>query len=222
MSRSNPNTGSRNPANRWFEWQGSTGNLKYYDKLREENIDVNPSGFKFLLLDVLATVKGWHDSSESGIYSNEVRNVTKEPLNVRAFKGGVLASGLYKDIKDTVKAVGGHYVQNCYIGYFDENDELVLGSIQFKGAALNAWIEFGKEHQNEIYDGAVQIDGYTEGKKGSITFRVPVFSIVEASEDLKDQAKELDKELQLYLNSYLANEPEVAYEPDTEEEEIPF
>ena len=48
------------------------------------------------------TVRGWSNSSESGIYSNEVQYIGQEELNVRSFKGGEIACGLWKDIKNKV------------------------------------------------------------------------------------------------------------------------
>ena len=77
MSRSNPNTGSSNPSTRWHEWAGDKGILKYYDKAQAATVEV-PLPFTFILLDETATVKGWHDASESGIYANEVRDTRQE------------------------------------------------------------------------------------------------------------------------------------------------
>lgn len=201
MSRSNPDTNLSNPCQRWHQWSGSEGNLFYYDKTEEKNIIV-PEGFTFILLDVLATIKGWHDSSDSGIFSNEIRDTKQETLVVKSFKGGTLAEGLYQSIKDKVKAFGGNYTQNCYVA-FKDGDGLSLGSVQFKGASLNSWIEFSKAHRTEIYEQAVKITGYTEGTKGKITFRVPEFSIVPLSLETNNEAVAVDKGLQSYLKAYL-------------------
>ena len=101
MSRSNPQEHLSNPAVRWFEWNGEKGVIRFYDKDAKTNVDV-PLPFTFLLLDQLATVRGWHDASASGIYANEVRDTTKDTLVVKSFKGGTIAEGLYKDIKADV------------------------------------------------------------------------------------------------------------------------
>jgi hypothetical protein len=211
MSRSNPTDNTPNPCTRWFEWGGSSGSISYYDKEKKENVDVG-NNFVFILLDELACVKGWHDASDSGIFSNEVRDTKKDTLLVKAFKGGILAEGFYSNIRDRIVAQGGHFVQNCYIGYKNGND-LALGSIQFKGSALNAWVEFKKacgstiangKSIKDIYAKAVKISGFTEGKKGSITYRVPQFSIVPISLETDSAAVKLDETLQAYLTSYLA------------------
>jgi hypothetical protein len=205
MSRSNPtDNGTPNPAMRWFEWNGEHGVVRYYDKDAKQNVDVG-SDFTFILLDELATVKGWHEASVSGIYANEVRDTRQDVLIVKAFKGGVLAEGLYKDIKDriTSKAVGGQFVTNCYIA-FKAGKALVIGSMQFKGAALGAWMEFRKAHRAELLTKAVRIHGFTEGKKGRIVFRVPVLSITDLTAESNAAALALDIELQTYLTAYLS------------------
>lgn len=201
MSRSNPTSESQHPCTRWIEWDGSNGNLRYYDKTQEKNIEME-DGFTFLLLDQLATVKGWHDASDSGIFSNEVRDTKAETLVVKAFKANtILAEGFYSQIKDRVAAIGGNYVANCYIA-FKSDGVLKIGSVQFKGAALNAWVDFKKEAGAKIYTHAVQIKGSKEGKKGKITFKTPLFFLKEITTETDEAAKELDKELQAYLDTY--------------------
>mgnify|MGYP001616162452 FL=1 len=202
MSRSNPSEHAANPSTRWFEWNGETGTVRYYDRDAKVNIDVG-TNFSFVLLDELGSVRGWHDPSQSGIYSNEVRDTREHVLIVKAFKGGTLAEGLYAAIKDRVGAVGGHYVANCYIA-FKASGVLTLGSLRFKGAALGAWMEFRKSHRSELYTKGVCITGYTEGKKGRIVFRVPVLKVVELTPETNDAATALDKQLQVYLDGYLS------------------
>ena len=202
MSRSNPNeNGTPNPSRRWFDWNGEVGSVRYYDKDAKQNVEVG-SDFTFLLLDQLGSVRGWHDASESGIYSNEVKDTRQEPMIVKAFKGGTLAEGIYKDIKDRVNAVGGQFVANCYSA-FKHSDELAIGSIRFKGVALSAWMDFGKTHRADLYKKAIRIRGFTEGKKGRIVFRVPVFTVADLSEETHQIATGLDVELQAFLASYL-------------------
>ena len=202
MSRSNPSEHVSNPATRWFEWNGEKGLVRYYDKDKKENVDV-PLPFTFLLLDQLASVRGWNDESSSGIYSNEVKDTTKDVLVVKAFKGGTIAEGLYKDIKLTVNAAGGSYTANCYLAYKGATGELQLACIRFKGAALGGWMEFTKDHRGDLYKGAIKIDGYSEGKKGRVIFRVPTFKMVPVSDETNDEATALDEELQDFLSAYL-------------------
>lgn len=203
MSRSNPHVNAPNPAQRWFEWNGEKGTVRYYDKDAKENVDVSLP-FAFLLLDELASVRGWHEASQSGIYSNEVRDTRTDILIVKAFKGGTLAEGVYKDIKDRVcsRAVGGAFNANCYMAFKNGGDELAMGAIRFKGSALGAWMDFRKDHRSELYNKAVEITGYTEGKKGRIVFRVPTFGLRDVSKGTNNIAVALDAELQAYLTAY--------------------
>jgi hypothetical protein len=204
MSRSNPNdNGTPNPAVRWFEWNGEQGTVRYYDKETKQNVDVG-SDFVFVLLDELGSVRGWHDASDSGIYSNEVKDTRQEVLIVKSFKGGLLAEGIYKDIKDRVNAVGGQFVANCYIGFRVNGETLALGSLRFKGAALGTWMEFRKAHRADLYKKAVRIHGFTEGKKGRITYRMPILELVPLSEKSNAAATALDVTLQQFFEQYFA------------------
>lgn len=217
MSRSNPTDAVRNPATRWFEFASGEdgGFVRYYDKETEKQVALgdaqNGGKFQFILLDELATVKGWHDPSESGIFANEVRDTRQDTLVVKSFKGGELASGLYANIRDKIVAVGGNFVSSCYIAYKD--GDLKLGNIRFKGAALSAWMEFKKQcptkkdasgkNVKAYFVDAVKIDGFEQRKKGGTTFRVPVFGLAPLSAETNKQALALDGELQAFLADYL-------------------
>lgn len=223
MSRSNPTDNSPNPSKRWFEWDGSTGNIRYYDKQAKETVVVQDK-FTFMLLDQLALIKGWHDASESGIYSNEVKDTRSEPFVVKAFKlKEPLAEGFYKNIRDRVIAQGGHFTTNCYIAFKNGGDGLDIGSLQFKGSALSAWMEFAKDNRSELLEKAVRIDGADKGKKGNITFYTPKFALIAASEEGNGQAVELDKELQEYLKGYFSRTrvEQAAAPPEPRAEEPP-
>lgn len=212
MSRSNPTETSANPCVRWFEWAGGHdgGVVRYYDKSKGETVNVGDK-FAFLLLDELATVKGWHDASDSGIFANEVRDTRQDVLVVKAFKGGELASGLYAQIRDRVGNFGGHFVASCYIA-FKDGEHYALGNLSFKGAALASWMEFkktaGSRRINDktlraYYVDAVRIEGFEEGTKGRVVYRTPKFKLTPASEEANAAAHKLDTELQAYLKDYL-------------------
>lgn len=224
MSRSNPNeNGTPNPAAKWFEWNGENGTVRYYDKEAKQKVEVG-SDFTFLLLDQLGSVRGWHDASESGIYSNEVKDTRQEPLIVKSFKGGTLAEGIYRDIKDRVNSLGGQFVANCYIAFKNGGNKLAIGSLRFKGAALGSWMEFCKAHKSDLYAKAIRINGFTEGKKGKVIFRVPVLSVKDISAESNDAAVALDQELQEFLAGYFkrtkrdqVEEPHHASEQDVDD-----
>lgn len=206
MSRSNPSDNTPNPSTRWFEWHGSSdgGVVRHYDKESKSTI-VDKLPFTFIVLDELARVSGWHEPSESGIFSNEVRDTRQDVMVVRSYKGGDLAVGLYAMIRDRVAAIGGHFEASIYIAYKgDEGTGLRLGNISFKGAALAKWMEFRRAHRADLYKQAVGIYGYTEGKKGSVVYRVPQLRLQTVGEASNAEAIKLDEELQAYLKGYLS------------------
>ncbi len=205
MSRSNPVSNNPNPSTRWFEWHGSKGVLQYYDKQEKKNIEVK-FPFVFLALDILSTVKGWHEASESGIFANEVRDTRQDTLVVRSFKGGELASGIYQNIRDRVGNLGGYFVSSIYIGYKDAQGVLQIGNLNLNGAALKAWSDFRSTHAKGqvVFDKAIAVTGYTDGQKGSVKFRIPKFEVKDVGSETAEAAIELDKVLQEYLKGYLS------------------
>jgi hypothetical protein len=213
MSRSNPTANAVHPAKKWIEWDGANGVLRYYDK--EVNNPEHPDKkganvtirqpFTFLVLDETSAITGFHEQSKSNIVSNEVRDLRDQPLLVKSFKGGVIANGLYAAIKDRVVAAGGQFKDNVYIVCKNpETKELELCVLQLKGAAVSAWMDFRRKAGKAFYEQAVTVDGFTEGKKGAIKFRVPKFGLKEVSAETNAAALTMDKEvLQPHLSEYL-------------------
>lgn len=219
MSRSAPNEILPNPCTQWMEWRGGEGNLKYYDRETKENVVVEIP-FEFILLDKLGTIKGWHDASEAGIFSNEVRDTRKETLLVRSHKmKEPIAEGFYSDIKDKVKANGGKFVVNLYVAFTNDAGELAIGSLQFHGAALSAWMDFENDKANKpyLYKKGIKITGAKDGKKGSIKFKVPMFDFIEIPSEMDNQAALKDSnELQPYLKNYFGRARTEQTDTDTE------
>lgn len=203
MSRSNPTERTDpNPCARWFEWSGSEGVVRYYDRDKKENVVIG-NDFGFILLDQLGGVTGWSDKHDSGIFSNEVKDTLQDVLLVKTFAGHMLAEGVYKAIKDKVNAQGGNFTANLYIAFKGDGSDLVIGSLRLKGAALMAWSDFEKKHRADLYKKAIRIKGFDEGKKGKVVFRTPKFSVVELTEESNQQAVQLDAKLQEYFGTYL-------------------
>lgn len=212
MSRSNTTENARNPSTRWFEWHGSKGCINYWDKEAKKRVDV-ALPFTFLLLDELATVRGFHEPSNSGIFANEVRDTRQDTFVVRAFEGGDIASGLYASIRDRVAAKGGYFQASCYVAY-KTDDGLKIGNLGFNGAALSSWSEFKKNCPDKqdannkrvrgYYVDAVSITGYEDRTKGATKYRIPVFALKPVGTDTNEQAVALDAELQQFLKDYLS------------------
>lgn len=195
MSRSNKTV--ENPADKFFEWDGKNGYVKYWDKQQEKEIEVDMP-FHFLMLDTLTTIRGFHKKSDSGIYSNEVRSLN-QILKVKTSQGHLVAEGIYDNIKDTIKASGGKFAKSVYIAY-NEDGQMKIGNINFKGASLSPWIELEKEvGRRGLEEKAVVITGSTHEKSGDIEFEIPVMKIRDVKPEANQTAIHLDEQLQDYL-----------------------
>jgi len=216
MSRSNPTSESKNPSARWFEWAGAddAGHVKYYDKEEEKSVKVDLP-FTFLVLDELATIKGFNDDANAGLYSNEVKDTRNQPMTVSIFGKGEVASGLYADIKDKVKSKGGKFASSVYIAAKIDG-ELKIANITFVGSSVSQWMDFKKAHGKAIYDNAVVIQAYEDRKKGRTDYRAPLFSLKDCSQETQDQAVALDKELQEFLQSYFVKNITAQSKPSPE------
>lgn len=234
MSRSNPSENLTNPSTRYFEWNGSKGHVKYYDSGSKTTIEV-PLPFRFLPLDALSTVTGYDEKGKSRIYANLVRPrlLGKTPLTVRSKGSGILAQGLYRDIKSQILAAGGKFAVSLYVAYAAAEDEWATGSLMLKGAAAGAWMDFEKQHKSpKVFASAIVIGDKAEGKNGGVRYFTPIFSLETSSSAEDAAAIALDTEVQAYLATIVAQAPEPpAEEPepvtagaatDVDEDSIPF
>jgi hypothetical protein len=208
VSLSNPR--SQSPVRKYFKVKSGTGDVVTYDKAQRKEI-VEPIPFRFIVLDVLNAVAGFHEPSNSGIWSNEFRNSSTDAVRVRT-KNGLLIDGTYSDIKDRLKSMGGRFANSVYIAY-KEGSETALGNIQFVGASVSAWFDFGKGKSFDS-DPGVALTGFSEEKKGRTEYFVPVFDRFDVPEAALQQAAKLDRDLQQYLDSSLKRtESEPVNEP---------
>lgn len=207
MSRSNPHDNAPNPATRWFEWNGADGRIRYYNKDEQKEIEIPVvpphKAFKFLVLDELACISGFHKPSKSRIFSNDVRDTRQSVFVVKSKKEGILVEGAYREIKDRVVRLGGGFTTHLYIAFKADDGMLAIGSLHLRGAALGQWMDFRKANRSTLYKKAVSIAGFKEDTSGRITFRMPVFSISDTSPDTDKQAVALDQQLQAWIEAYL-------------------
>ena len=209
-----------NPSTKFLDWKSNDKCFEYYDKEKQEKVSV-PLPFKFLVLDELHTIKGWNDASSSGIFSNEVKFISKEVMTVKPFKGNEIAKGLYKDIKEKIVAAGGHYVKSIYIMLEDGS----LANLQLKGSAVQKWGEFTQKTRNRLPDEWVQVTKAIEGKKGAVKFFTPDFSFERSiTEDEAMQADEAFNILETYLKAYLTKAEPVVEEiiQDDHDDDLEF
>lgn len=213
MSFSEPTI--KNPSQKFIDFKSDTGHFQYYDKETEKSISV-PFPIYFIVLDELSTISGFCEKTGSGIYSNEVHRISDEPLNVRTFKGGEGASGLYKDISDRIKVLGGKFTKSVYamLIYKDKAPEMV--NFKFRGASFSAWLDKKIDTSKTI----IGITGTVEATKGKTVYNVPVFKAFKMTEDLALQATAMDHELQDYLRLYKSRSLEKIESKEEVKEEV--
>jgi len=205
-----------NPAKTFLEWKSKTKSFSYWNKEQEKEIE-QTLPFKFLLLDELHTVGGWHDSSQSRIHSNEVKFIGKQELIVKAFKGGTLVKGVYSEIKDKAKNCGGHYLKSIYIMLSDGS----LSNIKLKGSAVKEWGDFTQANRSKLSSNWIEINGAKDGKKGAVSFSTPEFTVGSVlSSDEESIADKCFDGLESFLKAYLVKEDEVPTEE--QEEDLDF
>jgi len=200
MSRSN-NTEIVNPAKFFYEWVGSKGCLKYFDKQKGEKGEqvLVQLPFTFLVLDRLSSIKGFSDDDQSGFWSNEIRDIKKEKFTVRT-KKGVVATDYYSNLSPVLN-LGACYSQSVYIAVKDEKGIFSICNFAIHGSAIGEWINLCKG--KDIYKYAVTITSASPMKKGATNYFIPVFKLNPTiSSETEQKAIELDKELQDYLKSY--------------------
>ena len=193
---------SNNPTKRYLEWKSNDKNFSYYDKDAGEKVPVDLP-LRFVFLQHYHTVKGWNDASQSGIYSNEVFYIGSEPMTVRSYKGGEIASGLYKDIKTDLVNAGGKYHRSIYVMLEDGT----ISNLSIKGSVVREWSEFMEANKNLIDNQWVEIKSSKDQKKGSIKYSTPEFTLgkVLTSKE-SDMANSSASELKIYLDQYFKKE----------------
>ncbi len=199
---------SSNPTSKYLDWKSNDKAFEYYDKNAGEKVKVGLP-LKFVFLQHYHTVKGWNDSSESGIYSNEVFYIGSEPMTVRSFKGGVIAEGLYKDIKPTITNAGGKYHRSVYVMLEDGT----LANISMKGAVVREWSEFMEENKNLVDGQWIEVNSAKDQKKGSIKYSTPEFTMgSNLTAKQSSQADVVASQLKEYLDGYFNKEEAVEVE----------
>jgi hypothetical protein len=202
ISHNTEKSTSSNPTSKYLDWKSNDKSFSYYDKEAGENVKVDLP-LKFVFLQHYHTVKGWNDASQSGIYSNEVYYIGSEPMTVRAFKGGTIAEGIYKDIKQDITNAGGKYHRSVYVMMEDGS----IANLSFKGAVVREWSDFMEANKNLVDSQWIEVKSAKDQKKGSIKYSTPEFTLG-ANLNAKDsaQADSVASELKTYLDAYFNKE----------------
>lgn len=210
MSLSNPK--ATNPCRKFIEFKGDSGVFQYWDKEAKANVQLKMP-VSFIVLDELCNIQGFSDSAQAGIYSNEVRNLNDQVLNVRVFKSKISKMGRYADIKGDIAAMGGKFCKSVYAALI-HGDNLELVNFQLKGISFKSWLD----KTVDLSASAVTIKGCTDGKKGAVKYKIPVYEALPVSKELMEKAVVMDKALQSFLNTYLSNNDQQFIQHHPEEE----
>jgi hypothetical protein len=204
MSKSNPRLS--NPSAKYIEFKGDIGKFFYYDKEKEDRVELSMP-FYFVVLDELCSIKGYSKRAKSGIYSNEVRSIKDDILRVKSFQGGINIIGKYSDIKDQALRDGGKFCKSVYAMLITGKDEYELVNFQFHGASFSGTGEkcvsgwMNKKFNIEQF--GVVVKETESGINGNVDFLAPIFGKFNLTPEVDRAAIEMDKKLQVYLNSYL-------------------
>lgn len=197
-----PVTKSVSPISKYLEWKSNDKCFSYYDKENKTNVLV-PLPLEFIVLEEYHTVKGFSDSDQTGIYSNEVLQISAEEMEVKTFKGRVIAKGVYNEIKTTVNAAGGNYHKSMYV---ITNDGELL-NLSFKGAVVGKWSTFTQKGEfRRLKSEWVSIKTVEDHKKGMVNYSTPNFEF-----DNKITQKDIDgimpkvNEFTEYMKNYFDN-----------------
>lgn len=216
-----------NPSKKFLEWKSNDKCFQFYDKELKEKVTVELP-LKVLFLEHYHTVKGWSDSANSGIWSNEVYSIGREEIEVKN-SNGVICKGIYKDNRTQIVNAGGKYHRSVYC--MGENGDIL--NLQLKGAVIGGldaetsvdgkihfgWSTFYSGDKKKNIKGVshlldnqwIEINGFAEGKKGAVKYTIPKF---EVGNNITPEENELAniavEKLQTYMDTYFSkNVPKV-------------
>lgn len=194
---------SVNPTSKFLEWKSNNKSFAYYDKETKQNVEVKLP-ITFIVLEEYHCIKGFSDSDQTGIYSNEVLQIGTEEMEVRSYKGRIIAKGLYKDIKGAVNAAGGNYHKSIYA--VTKEGELI--NISLKGAAVSKWSKLvEKGAWKRLSDEWISIESAEDHKKGMVKYSTPNFVFNTSLSDAEfKMVKSKATELENYLTTYFAKD----------------
>jgi hypothetical protein len=172
------------PAKFLITWSSNDKCFTFYDKELKKDVLV-PLPFKFIWLKSMVRIGGFNKKRQSGITSNDVSpyELKKEELEVVSYKGGVIAKGFYKDIKDTISNAGSKYGTLTY-AVLRNGD---LANVWFLGAAQGSWYDFNKENFDMLTSNYVVIKSFKEEISGTTVYYTPIIELgdVISSDDEK-------------------------------------
>ena len=207
------NVSTSNPTVAFVKWKAGKGFFEAYIPSTGVREDLGGK-ISFITLDQLSGVGGY--VRNKGMYtSNEVHDITKQELKVWLRDGDKTTDvyeGLYSAGKDKLKAQGVKFRKIVYGMLTEDAGSLSASSViklELQGASMTAWFEAN------IGDGRLVSVSDIEHVEGAISYFVPKYETAAMPSDWRDAAKDADRELQEFFDSFKSPIEET-------EEEIPF
>ena len=198
-----------NPSKKFLQWSSAQACFTYYDK-EIPDLENNKPGstinvelpFSFVPLKEMATIKGWSDKHETGLWSNEVEYTKKERLSVKGNvndRKTVLSEGLWDDIKEEVKANGGKITKSLYVAV-KQGKAFEIWNLQLSGSGMEGFMKF----PGNLFSGKqVTINKFEKVQKTkAVSYNIPVLEQSDISKEDLTACKELAKELVDYIAKY--------------------
>lgn len=188
-----------NPAVKTLKWKNEKVNKRtkeveqetgwyYWDKNANDgegkNIKVDLP-IKFWWLESAFSVTGYNEKKEKGVYSNEVLNLKEQVMTVKC-GDEIIAEGLWRDIKDEVKANGGNFCTAVY-ALVETNEGFEIWRFLMTGAS-SSWIGFNNNVKNRTSAIVCHTTNFLE--KGSVQYEEPVFKYVSSTDEELQRADE--------------------------------
>ena len=219
MSRADEFTsGAKSPVSKYLQWDSAERTFKYWNKEASKNEYIKIPA-NFVVLKEMATITGFHEPTQSGIYSNEVAavNLKTQELTVKTGKGLVIAKGIYGDIKPILATSGAKFATSVYALL---NGELVC--LKLAGSSFSAWYDFVAENRKQFLSNSIDILSVEDKKKGATKYTQPVFTLGKAIDDATNsKAESAYTELVSYMNSRDSSKVEMPESVRAEEVQAP-
>jgi hypothetical protein len=223
-------TSVESPTKTRIEWSSSEASFCYYQKSAnegEKGETVKVDNITFIPVQLAFRIGGFSDSEGSYLYSNTVIDLKTQKLSVKYAKTKKpIASGLYSEIKETVKANSGKFQAVLYSVITHVGDNQLENphyvEVIFSGSA-SAGLSNSNESIFQLIGKTVKHTGSTQEKKGGIKYNAPTFetNILEMSK-LPENVVSFAKAVTEYFNAYLKLSQGQKQETSEQEEEKPM
>ena len=198
------------PVKTRIEWKSAESAFCYFKKGEnegDEGTTIKVDNITFIPVQLAFRIGGFSDSEGCYIYSNTVTDLKTQKLSVKYAKTKkVIASGLYADIKDVVKANDGKFQAVLYSVITHLADKQLetprYVEVIFSGSA-SAGLSNSSESIFNLVGKTVKHTGSTQEKKGGIKYNAPTFETKSIDRaNLPENVREFAKTIQQYLKEY--------------------